>query len=230
MARLAVPAWHTDLMAVRGWNGRPPQTEEEARQRILEAASRCLDRYGPAKTSLSDVAAELGVTRQTVYRRFPSTTSLLLASTEAAAEAFIDQVAAHCASATDPTSIVTTAVVFVLEHLDRDSRLSLLLAVGRADLFTTGITSPTAINFGRSMLRRFPIDWAEMGYDDHELGELAEHLLRIVQSMVIDPGHPPRSSRDLSRYLVRWVAPAITRHADTSNTDSRGGGAMHRVG
>lgn len=196
-------------MAGRGWNGRPPRTEEEARRRILEAANRCLDRYGPSKTSLSDVAAELGVTRQTVYRHFSSTTDLLLASAEAAAAPFIDQVAAHCASLGDPGEIVVAGLVYTLEHLPRDPRLSLLLATDRADLFTVGITSPTAVEFGRAMLRRFPIDWTALGYRDRDLGELAEYLLRIVQSLVIDPGHPPRSPEDLTRYLTRWVAPAI---------------------
>lgn len=209
-------------MAGRGWKGRPPRTEEEARQRILDAANRCMDRYGPAKTSLSDVAAELGVTRQTVYRHFSSTTDLLLAGAEAAAEPFIESVAEHCSSLRDPGAIVVAALVYVLEHLPRDPRLSLLLATERADLFTVGVTSPTAIEFGRAMLLRFPVDWTSLGYRDEDLSELAEYLLRVIQSLVIDPGHPPRSTERLTRYLTRWVAPAIlhSRPADEA-TDAR---------
>lgn len=203
------PAVRLERMAGRGWNGRPPRTEQEARRRILDAANRCLDRYGPAKTGLSDVAAELGVTRQTVYRHFSGTTDLLLASAEAAAEPFIERVAEHCSSLTDPGAIVVAGLVFVLERLPDDPRLSLLLAVDRTDLFTVGITSPTAIAFGRTMLRRFPIDWAASGYREPDLDELAEYLLRIVQSLVIDPGHPPRSGAELTRYLTRWVAPTL---------------------
>ncbi|MEO3786751.1 TetR/AcrR family transcriptional regulator [Actinocorallia sp. B10E7] len=196
-------------MAGRGWKGRPPRTEQEARERILEAANRCLDRYGVAKTGLSDVAAELGVTRQTVYRHFPSTTDLLLASATAAAEPFIERVAEHCRSFSDPKEIVVASIVYVLEHLPKDPRLSPLLAVERADLFTVGVTSPTAIEFGRTMLLRFPIDWTSMGYSEQDIGELAEYLLRIIQSLVIDPGSPPRSGEELTRYLTRWVAPSI---------------------
>ncbi|WP_344236544.1 TetR/AcrR family transcriptional regulator [Actinocorallia libanotica] len=196
-------------MAGRGWKGSPPRTEGEARQRILEAANRCLERYGPVKTSLSDVAAELGVTRQTVYRHFPSTTDLLLASAESAAEPFIERLAEHCSSREDPGETVVAAIVYVLEHLPRDPRLSLLLAPERADLLAVGITSPTAIGFGRAMLRRFPVDWEALGYDDDTLAELAEHLLRVIQSLVTAPGVPPRSPEELTRYLTRWVAPAI---------------------
>ena len=198
-------------MAGRGWKGKPPSTEEEARRRILEAANRCLDRYGPAKTSLSDVAAELGVTRQTVYRHFPSTTDLLLASAVASVDPFLDRVAEHCAALSDPGEIVVAGLVYILRHLPEDPRLSLLLAVDRADLFTVGITSPTAFEFGRAILRRYPVDWDALEYGEEEFDELVEYLLRLVQSLMIDPGRPPRSPEDLTRFLNRWLAPAVTR-------------------
>jgi hypothetical protein len=63
-------------MKNRGWQGNPPADDAEARERIITAAMRCLDRYGPTKTGLSDVATELGVTRQTVYRYLRTLQSL----------------------------------------------------------------------------------------------------------------------------------------------------------
>lgn len=38
---------------------------------VLEACMRCCERYGLAKTTLDDVAAEAGVSRATLYRIFP---------------------------------------------------------------------------------------------------------------------------------------------------------------
>src|SRR5208282_5099353 len=55
-----------------GWAGRPPADDDEAVQRILAAAKLCIDRDG-AESGIAEVARELGVTRQTVYRYFPST-------------------------------------------------------------------------------------------------------------------------------------------------------------
>src|SRR5690242_3990748 len=49
-------------MRTRGWQGDPPLTDDEARARILDAAKRCVERFGPSKTRLADVANELGVT------------------------------------------------------------------------------------------------------------------------------------------------------------------------
>ena len=55
------------------------------------------------------------------------------------------------------------------------------------------------------MLRRFDVDWAGLGFTDADLDELAEHLLRIIQSFVIDPGRPPRRGAELRDYMRRWV-------------------------
>ena len=39
--------------------------------------------------------------------------------------------------------------------------------------------------------------------------EIASHLLRIVQSLVLDPGDPPLRGPAVRAYLRRWVAPAV---------------------
>jgi hypothetical protein len=71
------------------------------------------------------------------------------------------------------------------------------------------VTSDVAQDFAHSMLRQFDVDWAGIGYTDADLDELAEHLLRIIQSFVIDPGRPPRQGEDLRGYLRRWVGSAV---------------------
>jgi AcrR family transcriptional regulator len=45
-------------------------------ERILEAAQDVLRRYGPGKTTVVDVARELGVSHGSVYRHFPSKAAL----------------------------------------------------------------------------------------------------------------------------------------------------------
>jgi hypothetical protein len=81
---------------------------------------------------------------------------------------------------------------------------------GRASAFSQTVTSDVALQFANSILRRFDVDWASLGFTDSELDELAEHLLRIIQSFVIDPGRPPRSGDELRGYLRRWVGWAVT--------------------
>jgi hypothetical protein len=71
------------------------------------------------------------------------------------------------------------------------------------------MTSDIALQFAQSVVRRFDVDWAAAGFDDADLQELAEYLLRIIQSFVVDPGRPPRTGAELRAYLRRWVAPAL---------------------
>nr|MDT0526775.1 helix-turn-helix domain-containing protein [Streptomyces sp. DSM 41633] len=81
-------------MRTHGWSGSAPASDEEAIARILVAAGNAIDERG-ADFSIADVARTLGVTRQTVYRYFPSTDALLVASAVHAASDFLDRVAAH---------------------------------------------------------------------------------------------------------------------------------------
>jgi AcrR family transcriptional regulator len=62
----------------RGWGERSPDDAEEARERLLDAAERCFLRWGPAKTTLDDIADEAGVSRATVYRYLNSRIDLII--------------------------------------------------------------------------------------------------------------------------------------------------------
>lgn len=195
-------------MRTHGWSGSTPATDDEAVARILDAAGKAIDAQG-ADFSIADVARTLGVTRQTVYRYFPSTDALLVAAAVHAADDFQDRLADHLHGVTDPVEAVSEAIATALEWLPKDKHLGLLIAPGRATAHTEGVTSDVALQFANSLIRRFDVDWSGLGYSDDELDELAEHLLRIIQSFVIDPGRPPRAGEDLRDYLRRWVGSAV---------------------
>jgi AcrR family transcriptional regulator len=64
----------------RRWGGdRALLVDGEARQRLLESASRCIVRRGNTQIRMAEVAEEAGVVRSTVYRYFASRDDLLLA-------------------------------------------------------------------------------------------------------------------------------------------------------
>jgi AcrR family transcriptional regulator len=49
----------------------PATAKAVSEDRVLDAALRCIARWGVAKTTLDDVAREAGISRATVYRLFP---------------------------------------------------------------------------------------------------------------------------------------------------------------
>ncbi len=192
-----------------GWGGAPPEDEDEARRRIIEAAMRCVDRSDPAQFTLSDVAADLGVTRQTVYRYFPGTGVLFAAVGQVAGEQWVDELSDHLVGISEPSEWAVEALAAASERLPQRRYLTLLLVSGRAEPFALSFTSRAAMGAGRELMKRSDVDWIAAGYDERELEELVEYMLRNLQSLVIDPPHPAPTGPELRKYLRRWIAPAV---------------------
>lgn len=199
-------------MRSHGWNGQPPADANAARSRIIAAARARLTEVG--STSTSEVAELLGVTRQTVYRYYPTTQDLLnAAAMDAVAELesllvkhVLDHLAEHGGDAADA---VVEVVAYVYEHLRDDPALKRLIAPGRLSGTVAGLTAPSSIALGRTWLASLPVDWQATGLDADRQAELVEHLLRTLQTFVLDPGDPARTGPELRGYLQRWLAPAL---------------------
>lgn len=199
-----------ERMGHHGWRGNPPGTEDEARRRIVAAATACLDRVGLAKTNLSDVAAEAGVTRQTVYRYFPSLKDILRAVALAGVEEFAGRMARHLAAFGSAAEAAVESVVFALRTVPGEPHLGLLLQAGEADFFTDGVISPQAFDFGARILRDVPVDWRAAGVaTDADLRGLAEVLMRLFMSFLQYPSAPDRTDDELRALVRRWVGPAL---------------------
>jgi AcrR family transcriptional regulator len=199
-------------MRRHGWSGDIPADDDEAVSRIVDASRRAIDTQGTV--SVSAVAQALGVTRQTIYRYFPTQETLMAATAVASVDGFLDRLAAQLGSIRNPTDAVVESIAYTVEQLPHDRYLGLVLQPGKASAFTAGVTSDIAIGFGRSILQRFDIDWAAAGFADSRLDELVEFMLRILQSFIVDPGRPARHGTALRDYLADWVAPAVSAHAD----------------
>ncbi|GAC1397049.1 MAG: hypothetical protein NVSMB60_06680 [Mycobacterium sp.] len=197
-------------MRTHGWSGDAPATDEEAVARILAAARRQIDLKG-SDVSLAEVARDIGVARQTVYRYFLSSEALLTATAIAEAAPFLDRMANSLRGLTDPAEAVVEGIAYTLERLPSERYLNVLLTPGRSSAFTAQVTSDVAVAFGRSIIERFDVDWAHAGARDDDLDELADFMLRMLQSLIINPGQPPKTGDDLRAYLRRWVAPALSR-------------------
>lgn len=198
-------------MGHHGWGGRPPATDAEARQRIIDATDLCVIRHGVAKTTLSDVAGELGVTRQTVYRHFASISAIIAEVAAQGAESFFEQMIAHLRGITTPAEAVIEGMVFCVRTIPAEPRLSLLLKLADPTAFGRGATTSDTIERGARMLRRFPVDWAAAGIGDDDLNGLAEMIMRILTSLLQHPSEPPQDEARLRTFLTRWLGPALSR-------------------
>lgn len=194
-----------------GWSGDIPRDDEEAVARIIEATRTAIDQHG--SVTVSEVAQTLGVTRPTVYRYFPTLDALLAATAMAHIDEHLAAISEHVASVTDPTTAVVESIAYTFERLPHDRYLSLLFGPGKGSAFASGMTSEVAMSLGRAIVERFDVDWAAAGFDDKMFDELIEVMLRVVQSLILDPGRPPRHGTDLRRFLSTWIAPAVSAQA-----------------
>jgi AcrR family transcriptional regulator len=193
-------------MGNHGWGGNPPASDEEAVQRIVDATARVIDRRGIAKTSLSDVASELGVTRQTVYRHVGSLPAAVSLVAWQGAEAFVDRMIEHLQGSAGPADAVVEGFLFCLRTVPSDPRLSLLLQLGDAEAFSRSATAPDILAYGAEKLRLFPVDWSSGGVADADLPGLG-----LLISMLQNPFDPPRPEAEVRAFLERWLAPALRR-------------------
>ncbi|MBE7159827.1 MAG: TetR family transcriptional regulator [Williamsia herbipolensis] len=192
-------------MRTHGWAGDTPASDDEAVERILRVTGELID-SGAAQPSILQVAKALGVTRQTVYRYFAGTDELVRAAAERAAEQLVRDLAVATRGVSDVTEAVVEAIAQTIEMLEANRRFALLFTSGGA---VAAVTSPRAVALGRSIVDGYDVDWS--GWTDDDRDELVEHMLRTVQSFLVDPGDPPRRGAELRRYLRRWSSPGISR-------------------
>ncbi|TDC69334.1 TetR/AcrR family transcriptional regulator [Actinomadura sp. GC306] len=202
-------------MRTHGWGGSPPAGDAEAVARIKDATHRCVRELGGA-TTIAHVAADLGISRQTVYRYFPSTHAMLTAAAFDGTRDFLARMARRLRSVTDPGEALVEAVAYTIQEVPHEPYLRLLLDAEAGDPLLRTVTSDTARAIGRSLLDQSAVDWDATGIGPERRGELIEWTLRTVQSFLLDPGDPARTPDDLRAFLRRWLAPAVA--AATSAT------------
>ena len=196
-------------MGHHGWQGNPPHTEDDARHRIIAATRACVEKFGAAKTTVSEVATELGVTRQTVYRYYPSHSALLEAVAEAGLADYVERMVAHLSTFDSPADVAIESIVFAVEVIPTEPSIGLLLQAGETEVFSRDVTTSMSFVIGADILRRIPVKWADIGVRDDELEGLAEMLMRLFVSFLQYPGEPAHSADEIRLFARRWLGPAL---------------------
>ena len=190
----------------RAWAGDPPTLEAAARERLLEAAVRCVARDGMAGANVAAVAAEAGVSRPTVYRYFADRQSLV---EETMLHAGRDQVAglrARLAAMRTPAEMAVEAMLVVLREIPRDPVLGAMWRETLLDATAVaGITRRAAIAWSRDALQDLV---RAAGWSRDEADEAIESMLRMLLSLLAAP-EPRRSDAALRAFLMRRLVPAL---------------------
>src|ERR1700738_341884 len=114
-------------------------TTDDARERILAAAERCIDRHGIRKTTMDDVACEVGLSRPSVYRYFADRDDLLIELITRHARALLGRARKSISRQSSLPDQIVETVLYTAEH-------------GRRDPLTRHVIDPDATSLGRRMI------------------------------------------------------------------------------
>jgi AcrR family transcriptional regulator len=178
-----------------GWSGNPPANDEEAAERILAAAIECVEELG-LDADVAKVAQRVGVTRQTVYRYFPSRSALFAAVALHGTGSLVERLIHHLGDVTATEDAVIEMMMFCLRTLPDDPQLAFVAQPGRADAL---IMSEGAPELAKAVLRRLPVHFGTL--DGDAFDALAEHMVRLIQALLLDASTAARSDDDLRRFL-----------------------------
>ncbi|MGB8790599.1 MAG: TetR/AcrR family transcriptional regulator, partial [Mycobacterium sp.] len=97
-----------------------PTSTDDARERILAAAERCIERHGIRKTTMDDVACEVGLSRPSVYRYFADRDDLLIELITRHARALLVRARKSVSRQSSLPDQIVETVLYTAEHARRD--------------------------------------------------------------------------------------------------------------
>ncbi|MEE6179857.1 TetR/AcrR family transcriptional regulator [Mycobacterium sp. 050134] len=180
-------------------------------EKILDTARTVFETYGVRRANIEDVAARAGVSRSTVYRRFPTKDDLFEKVVRRESELFftaLDQATAGCT----PQEAVVEAFTLGV-RLVQDSPLYSRIVESEPELF--GLFSRSHVFPIRQFADGIAHTLRRCGADDPdaELADIADILLRVALGIIVFPTDrldisDPAAVR---AYAARYLVPIIGR-------------------
>jgi AcrR family transcriptional regulator len=194
------------------WGTEAPNDTAAARERLVDAAESCFQRFGVMKTTIEDVAKIAQVSRATVYRYFAGRDELILGVLLREGNRFLERLSVRIADEPELSEAIVEGVLFTIRAIQSDENLALLFAPEAAGI-TTSIAGASDALF--DITAQFLRPYFEAAQDGGtlragvDLDEAAEWVLRAILSMVSFDGPRQRGDDDLRRYLQTFLVPAL---------------------
>lgn len=171
---------------------------------ILNAAKSCYLRLGVEKTTAADIAKEAGVSRATLYRRFPSHNDIFLAVLARDSWEMVDACAVRLEGITDPAEHMVEGILYVLDEIvRRPLHAHLFTSAGEAWVLEQVLSTDDMRDLSSQMIMAMPGMPRALDPDvAQRVAYLAEWVLRIIISYAAAPSQQARN-RDEMRQLLR---------------------------
>jgi AcrR family transcriptional regulator len=185
----------------------PARIGADTPARILDAAFARIGEVGLSRTTVEDVARAAGLTRQTIYRYFPSKDALIMALVLREEERFLDGVRTAFAATDSLEDALYEGTLFCLRWARDHPLLDRLLATDAQTLLPyLTIKARPLIQRARDVMTHqlAAKAWVRAGI----LPGAADTAVRVILSYALTP--PDRDPRDVARDLSGIFTAALT--------------------
>lgn len=163
---------------------------DDVTTRLLEGAARCFVDVGVTKTTMAEIAAAAGVTKPTLYRRFPDKQHVVEALVARETAAFLARLRAEAAAARDAPQALEAVFATAVRWLDRHPFLRRSLAL-EPQLLLPLLTAPggPVLEAGLTLFREVVARGTAAGELRRDLDpdRVAEVWWRLVLSYALTP-------------------------------------------
>jgi AcrR family transcriptional regulator len=187
--------------------------EDDARERLLNAAEECFERFGLRRTTIDDVAREAKVSRSTVYRYFDGRGDLLVAAYLRESDAVNEKVKVLMRQPGPFADRVVTAILRSINAVRSGRYLPLMLTPEGALLASKAVTASSAFYESSKATMEPFLEAAKAAGEVHAdvaLDDFTEWTLRIIFSFAMIEGPTKRDAKSLRRLLDTFLVPALS--------------------
>jgi AcrR family transcriptional regulator len=184
----------------------------EARNRILNAASRCFDRLGVPKTTMADVASQAQVTRTTLYRYFKNREAVVAGVMLRETQYFRERILEATRGIDDVGEFIVEGILFCLrEAPNRPLHIYLFGGEASSLMGRLFLTSEQLFEIGIELLQPLfePAQDKGLLREGIELPTLLEWTSRITISYLTAPSSRIRDEEEMRQILRRLLLPAL---------------------
>ena len=182
--------------------------------RVLDATKACCERFGFAKLSIDDVAAEAAVSRATIYRLYPGGKDVLLDALRVRElEEFFEVLRAEVVGADTLEELLVRTVVAATRELRADHHLAVMLAAEPGEALTQLTTAgvPRIVHYATTFL----VPFAEPYLSRDQSVAVVDVLSRLTisyflaPSAVVDLGDADSARRFLAPLIATLTEGAV---------------------
>jgi len=185
----------------------PTGKRAATRHRLMDACSSIVIREGFEAVSMTAVAHEAGITRQTVYRYFPNAREMVRATLLRDGRELLERQLLVFAEDGDPRDLLVEAVMAALRMIEENALLRTAWdSRGYPQAMLRSTFDPAFVARAVHGLR--PIA-RQVGWTDRETREAYEVIARTVMSFLMIPPPEGQSEAEFREILRRRLLPAL---------------------